>query len=79
MARFFAKSLAVRYGGNQAFFSPAGDHIKMPLFGSFRDVASSMRHRVMRWLTGRRSRTGRPRPHLVFGRPEQESPGRTGS
>ena len=39
--RFFRNTGAmIRHGGAKAFFSPATDHIQMPVFESFRDAAS---------------------------------------
>jgi antirestriction protein ArdC len=50
---FFRNTGAViRYGGNQAFFSPATDHIQMPPFESFRDAASfyaTLSHEGAHW------------------------------
>lgn len=50
---FFRNTGAViRYGGNQAFFSPATDHIQMPPFESFRDAASfygTLSHEAAHW------------------------------
>lgn len=50
---FFRNTGAVmRYGGNQAFFSPATDHIQMPPIESFRDAASfygTLSHEAAHW------------------------------
>ncbi|NSY99620.1 DUF1738 domain-containing protein [Agrobacterium tumefaciens] len=51
--RFFANTGAViRYGGDKAFFSPAGDFIQMPPFATFRDAASFvaiLSHEACHW------------------------------
>ena len=51
--RFFKNTGAViRHGGDQAFFSPASDHIQMPEFHSFRDVESyyaTLGHEEIHW------------------------------
>jgi antirestriction protein ArdC len=39
-AFFTAVGADVRHGGNQAFYSPATDHIQMPPFQAFRDAVS---------------------------------------
>lgn len=60
--RFFKNTGAViRHGGNQAFFSPASDHIQMPPFESFRDAESyyaTLSHEVTHW-TSNSARVGR--------------------
>lgn len=51
--RFFRNTGAViRHGGPRAFFSPATDHIQMPMFESFRDAASyyaTLSHETAHW------------------------------
>lgn len=51
--RFFRNTGAViRHGGSRAFFSPASDHIQMPIFESFRDAASyyaTLSHETAHW------------------------------
>jgi antirestriction protein ArdC len=39
-AFFKAIGSDVRHGGNQAFYSPAGDYVQMPPFAAFRDAVS---------------------------------------
>jgi antirestriction protein ArdC len=60
--RFFRNTGAnIRHGGNQAFFSPATDHIQMPAFESFRDAASyyaTLSHEAGHW-TAPAHRVGR--------------------
>uniref|UniRef100_A0A9E8A1K3 Zincin-like metallopeptidase domain-containing protein n=1 Tax=Bosea sp. NBC_00436 TaxID=2969620 RepID=A0A9E8A1K3_9HYPH len=51
--RFFASTGAlIRHGGDKAFFSPAGDFIQMPPFGTFCDAASyvaTLSHEACHW------------------------------
>jgi antirestriction protein ArdC len=60
--RFFRNTGAmIRHGGAKAFFSPATDHIQMPVFESFRDAASyyaTLSHEAGHW-TALPSRVGR--------------------
>lgn len=60
--QFFRNTGAViRHGGNQAFFSPASDHIQMPPFESFRDAESfygTLSHEATHW-TSSSARVGR--------------------
>ena len=50
---FFAQiGASVRHGGNQAFYSPASDHIQMPPFAAFRDSLayySTLAHEHTHW------------------------------
>ena len=42
----------VRHGGNQAFYSPAGDYVQMPPFAAFRDAVSyysTLAHECTHW------------------------------
>ena len=42
----------VRYGGNQAFYSPSGDYVHMPPFAAFRDAVSyysTLAHEHTHW------------------------------
>ncbi|MBZ5635182.1 MAG: ssDNA-binding domain-containing protein [Acidobacteriia bacterium] len=42
----------VRYGGNQAFYSPSGDYVQMPPFAAFRDAVSyysTLAHEHTHW------------------------------
>lgn len=60
--RFFRNTGAmIRHGGAKAFFSPATDHIQMPVFESFRDAASyyaTLSHEAGHW-TALPNRVGR--------------------
>lgn len=52
---FFANTGAViRHGGDRAYFSPATDHIQMPLLETFRDAASyvaTLSHEATHWTS----------------------------
>jgi antirestriction protein ArdC len=51
-AFFQAVGADLRHGGNQAFYSPATDHIQMPPFSAFRDgfsYYSTLAHEHMHW------------------------------
>lgn len=66
--RFFRNTGAViRHGGPRAFFSPATDHIQMPMFESFRDAASyyaTLSHETAHYA-GRRIMPGYPFNQLI--------------
>lgn len=53
--RFFANTGAmIRHGGDRAYFSPAGDFIRMPPFQTFRDSASyvaTLSHEATHWTS----------------------------
>ena len=51
-AFFSAVGADVRHGGNQAFYSPAGDYVQMPPFEAFRDAISyysTLAHECTHW------------------------------
>jgi antirestriction protein ArdC len=53
-AEAFFRGIAadVRHGGNQAFYSPAGDYVQMPPFAAFRDAVayySTLAHECTHW------------------------------
>jgi antirestriction protein ArdC len=51
-AFFSSVGATVRHGGNQAFYSPASDHIQMPAFQAFRDSVSyysTLAHECTHW------------------------------
>jgi antirestriction protein ArdC len=51
-AFFQALGAALRHGGNQAFYSPASDHIQMPPFAAFRESVSyysTLAHEHTHW------------------------------
>lgn len=51
-AFFRAAGADVRHGGNQAFYSPAGDYVQMPPFAAFRDAVayySTLAHECTHW------------------------------
>ena len=51
-AFFSSVGAVVRHGGNQAFYSPASDHIQMPSFQAFRDSVSyysTLAHEHTHW------------------------------
>jgi len=51
-AFFSGVGATVRHGGNQAFYSPASDHIQMPAFQAFRDSVSyysTLAHEHTHW------------------------------
>src|SRR5689334_9128659 len=53
-AFFKAIDSDVRHGGNQAFYSPAGDYVQMPPFAAFRDAVSyysTLAHEHTHWTT----------------------------
>ncbi|MBP7703769.1 MAG: DUF1738 domain-containing protein [Caulobacter sp.] len=60
--RFFAATGAeIRHGGDQAWYSPADDHVQMPPFGRFHDAQgyyATLAHECTHW-TGHRSRLDR--------------------
>ena len=60
--RFFRNTGAhIRHGGDRAFFSPATDHIQMPVVESFKDAASyvaTLSHEATHW-TAPAHRVGR--------------------
>jgi antirestriction protein ArdC len=60
--RFFRNTGAhIRHGGDRAFFSPASDHIQMPVVESFKDAASyvaTVSHEATHW-TAPAHRVGR--------------------
>lgn len=60
--RFFRGTGAViRHGGGQAFYAPGSDHIQMPHFETFKDVASyyaTLSHEATHW-TAPQHRVGR--------------------
>ena len=60
-AFFSSIGATVRHGGNQAFYSPASDHIQMPPFQAFRDTVSyysTLAHEHTHW-TGTAGRCDR--------------------
>ncbi|MDE2361127.1 MAG: DUF1738 domain-containing protein [Hyphomicrobiales bacterium] len=78
--RFFENTGAViRHGGDKAFYAPAGDHIQMPPFQSFRDAAAYvavLSHEATHWTAAPnrvnrdlskygRDRTERAREELI--------------
>uniref|UniRef100_UPI00155DC81A ArdC family protein n=1 Tax=Agrobacterium radiobacter TaxID=362 RepID=UPI00155DC81A len=54
--RFFDNTGAVvRYGGDKAYYSPASDHIQLPLLEQFRDMGSfvaTRAHETLHWAGG---------------------------
>lgn len=55
--RFFDNTGAVvRYGGDKAYYSPATDHIQLPLLEQFRDMGSFVATSTRNLALGRRSR-----------------------
>jgi antirestriction protein ArdC len=51
-AFFRAAGADLRHGGNQAFYSPAGDYVQMPPFAAFRDAVayySTLAHECTHW------------------------------
>jgi antirestriction protein ArdC len=56
-----ATGVNVRHGGNRAFYSPASDHVQMPVIEAFRDAESyyaTLAHETTHW-TRRPSRLDR--------------------
>lgn len=72
--RFFANVGAIiRHGGDQAYYSPASDHIQMPPFGTFRDAASYtavLSHEHIHW-TAKADRVGRDLSRYHKGRSDR--------
>ena len=53
-AFFKSVGAVVRHGGNQAFYSPASDHIQMPRFDAFRENVSyysTLAHETAHWTS----------------------------